>query len=181
MRRLRLRFTLRRLMLGVAALALLMGLIRGADWDPVRSVGVGNTTVLLVFVVREADSGAPIQEATIRLKDPDFLPCPEPNPPYVFELKTGQDGRAQYNYPAMVYVWRRSSLEWEWRVSYPACEMKIAAEGYVGFAASFRGYADQRGGEGSHKGRLPPPAPPIEVRLRKLTQPETPGRALPQL
>ena len=36
----------------VAALALLRGLIRGVDRDPVRSNGIGHTTIPLVFVVR---------------------------------------------------------------------------------------------------------------------------------
>lgn len=158
-------------MLGVAAVALLLGLIRGVDWDPVRSVGIGHTTIPLVFVVRDADSGELIEGATIHLQDRDY--DSNPIPPYVLNLKTGRDGQAKFIYDARVYMWRKSSPEWEWRVSYPFWELRIAAEGYLEFATSFEGYADQRGGKGSHKGLLPPASPPIVARLRRQTQPET--------
>jgi hypothetical protein len=154
-------------MLGMAALALLLALIRGLDLDPVRSSGLGHTTIPLGFVVYDADSEKLIEGATIRLQDYDYLPGPDPNPPYVLNLKTGPDGQAMFMHNANVYMWKRSSPEWEWCIKYPLWEMRVAAEGYREFTASFEDFANQRGGTGSHKGTLPPVSPPIVVRLRK--------------
>jgi hypothetical protein len=175
----RVRFTVWKMMLGVAALAGLLGLIRVFDWDPVRSYGIGHTTIPLVFVVRDAESGDLIERATIRLQDRDY--DSNPVPPYVLNLKTRRDGQATFGYEASVYMQRRSSPGWEWRVSYPFWELRIGAEGYLEFATSFEGYADQRGGKVFHKGPLPPTSPPIVARLRRQARPEASERATPRL
>jgi hypothetical protein len=112
----------------------------------------------------------------IRLEHPDYADLP-PKPPYVVDLSTGRDGRATFLLEAQVNMVRRSSPGWEWRVRYPSWQMRVVAGGYTEFSTPFAEYeAERRGGIGFHKGALPPPSPPIVVRLHRRTQPETAER-----
>jgi len=168
-------------MVGVAAVALVLWLIRDLDWDRPRSLGIGNTSVPLIFSVCDAGSGAPIEGAMIRLEDPDYADI-RSKPPYVVDLSTGRDGRTTFVLEALVYMVRRSSPEWEWRVRYPSWHVRVVAGGYAEFSAAFADYEAERGGGiGFQKGILPPPSPPIEVRLHRRTQPDSAKRASSRL
>ncbi len=158
-------------MAGVAAVALNDWLIRDYDWNPARSLGIGDTSVPLTFFVCDADSGAPIEGAMIRLEDLDYAD-PPPKPPDVVDLSTGRDGRATFVLEAVVDMVQRSSPEREWRVRYPSWQMRVGAEGYAEFSTAFADYAAERGGVGFHKGVLPPPSPPIVVRLHRRNRTE---------
>jgi hypothetical protein len=164
-------------MVGVAGVALVLGLIRDLDWGPPRALGIGNTTVPLIFSICDAGSGAPIEGAMIRLEDPDYADLP-PRPPYVVDLSTGRDGRATFVLEARVSMVKRSFPEWEWRVRYPSWQMRVVARGYAESSTAFADYEAERGGGiGFHKGALPPPSPPIVVKLHRRTQPKPAKRA----
>ncbi|MHB1561929.1 MAG: hypothetical protein ACYC61_31155 [Isosphaeraceae bacterium] len=164
MRMPRVRTTVRGAMVGVAVVALVLWLILAVRWQPREGRGIGHTSIPLAFSVCDAASGAPIEGATIRLEDPDF--ASSPTPPEVVALETGRDGRATFVLEAPVYmVRRRSSPEWEWRIRYPWWVMTVAAGGYAEFSAGFDDHAAERGGVGFHEGPLPPPSPPIAIKL----------------
>lgn len=164
-------------MVGVAAVAFVLFLICRLEWDPPTAQGIGHTSVPLHFVVRDANTGEPIEAASIRLEDPD-LAAEVPRTPYALDLKTGRDGQAAFVLEADVVMLLRSSPRWEYHVRYPPWQMRIVAEGHAEFVGSFRNYEAERGGGiGFHKGGLPPPSPPIVVRLRRRTQPESSKRA----
>jgi hypothetical protein len=174
MRPTRMRWTIRGMMVGVAAVSLVVWLIR--DYNRIKSSGIGNTSVPLMFFVCDAVSGAPIEGAMIRLEEPDYADL-SPKPPHVVDLSTGREGRATFVLEAQVYMVRRSSPEWEWRVRYPSWQMKVVAGGYAEFSDTFTDYAAERGGVGFHKGVLTPPSPPIVVRLHRRTRTESAKRA----
>lgn len=162
----RVRITIRGAMIGVAVVALVLWLILAVRWDSRVGHGIGHTSIPLVFSVCDAVSGAPIEGATIRLEDPDF--ASSPMPPWVVALETGRDGRVTFVLETHVYmVRRRSSPEWKWRIVYPQWVMTVAAGGYAEFSAGFADHAAERGGVGFHKGPLPPPSLPIEIKLQR--------------
>jgi hypothetical protein len=170
----RMRSTIRGMMAGVAVVSLVVWLIR--DHDRTRSLGIGQTSVPLTFLVCDADSGAPIEGAMIRLEDPDYADLP-PKPPKIVDLSTGREGRATFVLEAQVYMVRRSSPEWEWRIRYPSWQMRVVAGDYAEFSDAFTDYAAERGGVGFHKGVLPPPSPPIVVKLHRRDRTESAKRA----
>jgi hypothetical protein len=158
----RVRFTVRRMMIAVAAVAFLLWLVLRWDADTGVSLGIGHASIPIVFVVQESGSDRPVEGATIHLQDPDYEDTP--NPPYVLDLKTGPDGQA-----TVLSDWTFHASEGIpsgklrfYRVRYPPWEMRFSAEGYQGVAASFRDYEskDRRFHEDA-------PPPPIVIRLRR--------------
>ena len=114
----------RALMLGTAAVALELCLIREIMRPP-QGGGVGHTPVRIDFEVRDADTDQPIDGAMITLEDPSFADVPRR--PHVLALNTGPDGTASFAIDATVYAVQRSSWQWQHRVSYPAWRLKIEA------------------------------------------------------
>jgi hypothetical protein len=149
-------------MAGVAAVALLLWLI--VQWGRVyqTSHGVGHVDIPLDFFVTDADSGQPLQGASIRLHN--FDNQSNPIPPYWFELETGLDGHAATVVNLTFYEGRAipSHELLFYRVAYPHWEMKIEADGYREFEASFANYE-----EGNSRFHEHSPPPPILIRLRK--------------
>ncbi len=80
----------RALMLGTAAVALELCLIREIMRPP-QGRGVGHTPVRIDFEVRDADSDQPIDGAMITLEDPNFADAP--GAPICFRSKPAPTGR----------------------------------------------------------------------------------------
>ena len=121
----RVRFTVRRMMVAVAALSLFLAILLHWDMDTAVSQGVGHVRIPIVFAVLESGSGQSIEGATISLRDRDY--DSNPIPPYVLDLKTGPDGRATVLDDWMFYVSTGvpSGKLWFYRVAYPRWEMRF--------------------------------------------------------
>jgi hypothetical protein len=149
----------------VAVMALLFWV--GIQWkaDTGSTRGVGHTSVPLVFVVSDIESGRPIDGATIKLSDHDYQS--NQVPPYVLQLKTGKDGQASTQVDLMFYESRGipSGQLRLFRVAYPHWEIRVAADGYEDAIAPFADYEqrDRRFHENA-------PPPPIAIRLRRQPQ-----------
>jgi hypothetical protein len=150
----------------VAAAGLLTWVVFRWDSDTGSDRGVGFVSVTVAFLVVDADSGQPIEGATVHLADREY--DNNPIPPHVLDLKTGRDGKASVQLDLMFYQSRgipSGRLQF-YRVRYPQWEIRIAANDYQYMIGWFPTYekCDRR----FHDMDAPPP--PIEVRLRRASR-----------
>jgi len=126
------------------------------------SLGVGSKNVTIDFVVTNADSGQPIEGASIHLWTPDFLEST--GLPYTVDLTTGSDGKAKFSVELMTYVHHDLGTGEciFYRVVYPHWEITCVADGYSAQDASF--VKVQRENPLFHQVAQPPP---IAIRLKK--------------
>ena len=95
------RMTIKRWMSVVAVAALLVFLIPRSRTHSI-GLGVGNKVVTMVFVVTDADSGKPIDGASIHLRTLDLLEIAQP--PYTVDMSTRTDGRASFSVDLITYI-----------------------------------------------------------------------------
>ena len=160
----RLRMSLRTLMIATALLACALGLGLAVE-SGFGVVNVApNASVTLNFRVLDADSGRPIVPAYLFLVEPGHADEP-PVSPYHLELFTDQKGRAA----ATIHVLTTQEIGYltgrrlRGAVAYPRWELLAAAEGYEEYRAPFA--AIERNDPRFHQPGATPP--PILIRLRR--------------
>jgi hypothetical protein len=148
--------------------AVLLSLIIGLASPPVTvGLGVGHTKVRISFVVLDADTGEPVEGASIQLRDADYADDPDLQP-YNLDFETGTDGSAS----VLLNLQFTSSTDSAHRllsfhVRYPYWDMRIRREGYEEVTTPFAAYETRnpRFHDGTSRRPLKPPA--IVIRLRK--------------
>jgi hypothetical protein len=141
------------LMVIVGLMAILCVFVLRRDPDTGITQAVGHARVQLHFHVCDAESGLPIDGATIWLVDSDWVD--NTTEPHLIVLKTGRDGSASkalelgFGFTQGIPSGRYHSF----RGNYPPWQMRVDAEGYTSVRTWFRDY--EVGDKRFHENRPP--------------------------
>lgn len=131
-------------------------------------MAVGHTNVRIFFVVLDADTGHPLEGASIHQRDADFADSPGLQP-YNLDLETGTDGSASVllslQFTSVTESMGRRLRSFH--VRYPYWDIRVLREGYQEVTTPFAAY--ENGNHRFHDGASPVPLspPPIVIRLQK--------------